>query len=257
MKRNCLLSFTALTAFALPMPLASAYQEPTAQGTAPSTTPAGSAQVARARSQELRQLTAKISEETGVRIVADSSLGRKQVTAPETTVAKDNIEDYLTRLARRVSNDVLVLKIYLPFGDKGRFTPDAIAQVARAQMELLGRPAPNTVQIQGKTLSVAEAEPVIQTLGLEPVYVLTSRQPMQSNRFVSGGAGATGIGDPSNVVDSLVKQLGVANVSDIPSGTYKVNLPAPNGAAREATVIVENAGSSRSIRVMVREGSTP
>lgn len=244
MKVFQLLHMVSVVALSFPFTVAYAQQTPTAQESTPGTTP-----TARARGQEsLRQITTQLSQATGVRIVADTNLSRQQVTAPQGTVTKDELDDYLTRLARRVSPEVMLLKIYLPTSESGHFTPDAIAQAARAQMELVGRAAPNTVQIQGKVLSSTDAEPLIRTLGLEPVYVLTTRQAPPSGSFVPGASGLAVTAD--NIVEGLTKQLGVSKVSEVPSGTYKVNLPGPDGVLREATIEVENTAGSTKIHVM-------
>jgi hypothetical protein len=115
-------------------------------------------------------------------------------------------------------------------------------------MDLLGRPAPNTVHIQGKVLSAAEAEPVIRQFGLEPVYVLTNRQM---------GAPAAPASGSASVTDTLMKQLGVTDVRGIPDGTYTVSVPGPNGALQDATVEVDNFEGGRRVRVKMNNPNIP
>jgi hypothetical protein len=202
-----------------------------------------------ARQETVRQIVDRISQSARFRIVADSALSRQQLTAPEDAVTRDTLEDYLTRLARRLPAGTSWMKVYLPPATENRrFSPDAIAQLARAQTELLGRPTPNTVQIQGKVLSQAEADPIIRTLGLEPVYVLTNRQ-------ASAFPGGLGGGNSNAMMDALTKQLGVASVTEIPSGTYNVTVPGANGSPMQATVEVENVDGKR--RISVRMGGAP
>jgi hypothetical protein len=201
------------------------------------------------RQETVKQIADRLSQTTRIRVVADSALGRQLLSAPEDAVTPATLEEYLTRLTRRLPPGTMWLKVYLPpTSDSRRFQPDAVAQLARAQMELLGRPAPNTVQIQGKVLSVTEAEPVIRTLGLEPVYVLTGRQAALN----PGGLGG---GSSNAVMDALTKQLGVANVTDIPNGTYKVTIPGADGSPQQATVEVDSSDGRR--RISVRVGNTP
>ncbi len=200
------------------------------------------------RQETVKQIVDRISQVSRVRVVTDNALARQQIAAPEDTVTPATLEDYLTRLTRRLPGGAMWMKLYLPpSGENRRFSPDAVAQLARAQMELLGRPAANTVHIQGKVLSQAAADPVIRTLGLEPVYVLTTRQ-------ASGLPGGLGAGNSNAVMDAVTKQLGVANVADIPSGTYKVTVPGADGSPMQATVEVENVEGRR--RISVRMGST-
>jgi hypothetical protein len=236
-----------LLALALPLTAAQAQEATVTTPAAPATNRAARG----GRQETLKQIMDRLSQTTGLRVVADSALSRQQITAPEETVTKDTLDEYLTRLSRRLPGGAFAMKVYLPLSTESRrFTPDAMAQLARAQMDLLGRPAPNTVQIQGKVLSMTEADPIIRTLGLEPVYVLTTRQAMPFP------AGASMI-NSSDMMNSLTKQLGVNNVADIPAGTYKVNVPGPDGTPREATVEVDNSDGVRKIRVMMGTPATP
>jgi hypothetical protein len=210
-------------------------------------TPAAPASGRAARQETLKQITDRLSQSTGVRVMADTGLSRLMLSAPPEAVTAASLDDYLTRLTRRLPPGTVALKLYLPpSSETRRFTPDAVAQLARAQMELLGRPAPNTVQIQGKALTLAEAAPVIRTLGLEPVYVLTNRQAPA----VPTGPGGL---NTTAIRETLAKQLGVANVNDIPTGTYKVTVPGPDGSPQEATVEVEK--SEGKSRIMIRMGT--
>ncbi|MES2459140.1 MAG: hypothetical protein V4671_01055 [Armatimonadota bacterium] len=197
------------------------------------------------RQETLRQITDRLTQTTGVRVLADSGLSSQMLSAPREAVTAQTLDDHLTRLTRRLPAGTVALKVYLPPAGAGRrFTPDSVALLARAQLELLGRPAPNTVQIQGKTLSATEAAPILRTLGLEPVYVLTNRQGPGMPRFGAESSNA--------MMDALTKQLGVPSVADIPPGTYKVTVPGPDGTPREATVEVESSEGKR--RIMVRMG---
>ncbi len=233
----------SLIALAMPLQLACA-QDVAAPTAPPRTTRA-------ARGETVKQITDRLTLSTGVRVIADSALSRQSVAAPEGAVTKETLDDYLTRLSRRLTPGTVLLKVYLPPATYGpRQTPDAIAKLARAQMDLMGRPAPNTVQIQGRTLTTAEAEPIVRTLGLEPVYVLTSRMAETG----AAGLGALGPNSGTAMMDALMKQLGVGKVEDIPTGSYKVNLPGPDGNLREATVEVENSEGKR--RISVRMGDT-
>jgi hypothetical protein len=199
------------------------------------------------RQETVKQIAERLSQSTGVRVVADTALSRSLLTAPEDAVTTATLEAYLTRLNRRLPPGSVWMKVYLPptTGSR-RFAPDAVAHLARAQMDLLGRPAPNTVQIQGNVLTLAEAEPIIRTLRLEPVYVLARRQgPL----FPAGPEGEKS----TTVMEALTKQLGLGNVNDIPVGTYKVTFPGADGSPSWAIVEVENVAGGR--RISVRSDS--
>lgn len=237
----------SLVALALPLQAVSAQEVP-----APPSPPPAAARTTRAvRDETVKQITDRLTLATGIRVVADTGMSRQLVAPPDGPVTKETLDDYLTRLARRLPPGTIAMKLYLPpAAGSPRSTPDTIAQLARAQMDLMGRPAPNTVQIQGKTLTAADAEPIVRTLGLEPVYVLTNRQA----ETVAGGLSALTGGNGNALMEALTKQLGVASVADIPTGTYKVSLPGANGSPQDATVEVENKDGTR--RISVRMGGT-
>ncbi len=211
---------------------------------------------ARARRQEtLKQIAARLSETTSLRILADSMAAPQPLVAPDGAVTADTIEDYLTRLTRRLPAGSAWYKVYLPAsGDNKPFTADAVAQFAQAQRKLLGRSAPGTVEIQGKVMTVAEAASVIQTLGLKPVYVITGVRQAGMAALASGllsGSGTTEFA--AELMSALTKQLGVANVENIPPGSYKVSLPGPDGSPQEANIEVSNTDGKR--RIAIRMGT--
>lgn len=237
-----MLAASSLSAYALP----ARAQEASTGGNSPHV----------ARQETVKLIVDRIRKEAGVAVMADSFLDRQVVTPPDTAVTRDTLEEYLTRLTRRLPAGTVWIKLYLPPATEGhRYIPDAVAQLASAQIGLLGRPAPDTVQIQGKTLSVAEAAPLIRALGLEPVYVLTSKQRMAASSASAGAGSFTA--DSSAVMDALTKQLGVSRVNDIPSGTYKVTVPGANGEMVNATINVENNGGQMRVGVQMRDSSGP
>lgn len=203
------------------------------------------------RQETLKHIADRLSVAAGAQVLTDSVLGPQSITPPDdtATVTAQTLEAYLNRLAFRLPPGSAWLKIYLPAVESRGYRPDRVADIARAQIDLFGRPAPGMIQIQGHSLSPADAKPVLQTLGLEPVYILTSRlAPRPSTMAALGGV------DTSQMMDSLTKQLGVASVADIPTGTYKVSLPGPDGVARNATVEVENSEGKRRVSVRIGDG---
>ena len=204
----------------------------------------------RKNTETLKHTADWLSATTGARVLTDSVLGPQLITPPDATgVTAETLEVYLTRLALRLPPGSAWFKIYLPAAESRGYRPDRIADMARAQADLFGRPTPGMIQIQGRSLSPTDAKPVLQTLGLEPVYILTSRlAPRPGTMAALGGV------DTSQMMDSLTKQLGVGSVADIPTGNYKVSLPGPDGVMRDATVEVENTEGKRRISVRVGDG---
>ena len=53
-----------------------------------------------------------------------------------------------------------------------------------------------------------------------------------------------------------MKQLGVTDLKNVPSGSYKVQLPGPDGNPVTADVRVNNDGGNTSISVRIGQTST-
>jgi len=239
-----------LWAFTMTASPVQAGQDTPAPASAPTKTASGRA----TRPETLKQITMRVGETTGLRVLADSALAGQRLVAPEDeAVTPATVEDYLTRLTRRLPPGAAWYKVYLPASAGDRpFTADAVAQLAQAQRALLGRSAANMVEIQGKVLTVAEAAPLIQTLGLTPVYVLAGKPGTTAANLAAAGGLWTG-GDTSALMGALTKQLGVANIKAIPPGSYKISLPGPDGSPREATV--EVSGTEESRRIAIKMGT--
>jgi hypothetical protein len=101
----------------------------------------------------------------------------------------------------------------------------------------------------GKQMTAAEADPYIRGLGLEPYYVILSRNVLMGQTLPV----PTGSQTRDPVTDALLKQLGVASVRDIPSGDYVVPIQDANGTTRTAHVKVSNVGGRTRISVSITD----
>jgi hypothetical protein len=209
-----------------------------------------------ARQQRLDRLVQEISKDTGLAILVDSSLGQKIIATPEATITRDNLEEQLAALVLKLPKGAIWTRLYLPAPSQPNrpYRGDALATYIRAQGGLSGRPLRSsvpkepTVEILGKKMPLAEAQAAIKSLGLSVYYVISN--PNTVGR-TAGGNGADGDvadrigGATGNVMKDLMKQLGVTNPKDIPSGNYNVPITKPDGSVGKATVNVENDGSGQ------------
>jgi hypothetical protein len=211
-----------------------------------------------ARAQSVQQITETLRQKSGLTVLATSDLVRQSIVPHDSLegVTTDSLETYLDGLVRRVPMASWA-KVYLPSpaASGRRYTGDAVAQLVMAQAGVFGRPTkapPGTVDIMGKRMTTAEAEPYIKGLGLEPCYVLYSRQTLTGQRMGSPNMPASPGGSGGDqITNALLKQLGVSNMKDIPSGEYTVPFTGPDGATRNAHVSVTNADGRMRIAVSV------
>jgi hypothetical protein len=199
----------------------------------------------------------RIADSSGITVLAESSLSEKSVEPLAQKATKDNIESVLNGLVKQLPRTVWA-KVMLPKPEAGkRYNPDAVAQYVRAQASLFGKVGASeagTVEIIGRRLPAADAEPVVQRLKLVPYYVLINTDSVAS-RISSALEGVPqlqfGGGKGGDMMGALLKQLGVASPDQIPSGTYTVQIPGPDGNPTNAKVSVRNEGGSLSIGVAI------
>ncbi len=199
----------------------------------------------------------RIADSSGITVLAESSLAEKSVEPLAQKATKDNIESVLNGLVKQLPRTVWA-KVMLPKPEAGkRYNPDAVAQYVRAQASLFGKVGASeagTVEIIGRRLPAADAEPVVQRLKLVPYYVLINTDSVAS-RISSALEGVPqlqfGGGKGGDMMGALLKQLGVASPDQIPSGTYTVQIPGPDGNPTNAKVSVRNEGGSLSIGMAI------
>lgn len=203
--------------------------------------------------QKLSIVVQKLTEETGIAVLADSSVVGVAVPAPAGPTTAENLEDRLDALVKQMPRGSAWAKVWLPAPEKGRrYSPDAVSQYVRAQASLFGKAGVSQagmVEILGRKMAEPAAAPHVKGLGLVPYYVLTNANA-SANRLASlGGPGSAPGSNP--VMDGLMKQLGVSSPREIPTGTYKVTIPGPDGNPVDARIHVENDGSTMKIGVEV------
>lgn len=208
------------------------------------------------RLQKLSVLTQKLTEETGVAVLADSSVTGIAVLPPDGPTTAQNLEDRLDAIVKQMPRGAAWAKVWLPAPEKGRrYSPDAVSQYVRAQASLFGKAGASEagmVEILGRKIAQRDADTHVKGLGLVPYYVLTNPNAVGPRlaQGLGGGPGG-GPGGGNAVMDSLMKQLGVGSPREIPTGTYKVTIPGPDGTPMDAQIHVENNGNSISIGVQV------
>lgn len=129
--------------------------------------------------RSVAEIARRISEASGVQVVADSSVASVQVPLPAEATTAENFERQVAALAEAAGKDATWGKLYLPAPPAGArgYKGDDVAAFASAQARLFGRvgdaPA-GSVEILGKVVPAAEAEGYVRGLGLQPVYLITN-----------------------------------------------------------------------------------
>ena len=238
---------TLLASALLLMPtLASAHQAPASERPRPE------------RELAVSVIVRQLAQDSGENVLVDSSLAALRAPALPKATSKDNLEAQLDALLRKLPDGSAWAKLYLPKPQEGkRYAADNLSRYAMAQAGLfggkVGTSKPGMVEVMGRLITQSEANPLIQKLDLVPYYILTNpRKPMLAVGGPSGGSPFGG----ANVSDLLMKQLGVSDLKDVPSGNYKVQLPGPDGNLVTADVKVNNEGGNTSIAVRIGQTST-
>jgi hypothetical protein len=199
----------------------------------------------------------QLGEASGQNVLVDSSLAALKAPALAKATTKENLEEQLDALLRKLPDGAAWAKLYLPRPQEGkRYAADNLSRYALAQAGLfggkVGASKPGMVEVMGRLMTQAEATPFVQKLDLVPFYILSNpRKPAMAFGGPGGGAGPFG---GANISDLLMKQLGVTDLKNVPSGSYKVQLPGPDGTPMTADVRVNNEGGNTSIAV--RMGSS-
>ena len=202
----------------------------------------------------------QLGQDSGQNVLVDSSLAALKAPALTKATTKDNLEEQLDILLRKLPDGTAWAKLYLPKPIEGkRYAADNLSRYAVAQAGLfggkVGASKPGMVEVMGRLMTQAEANPLIQKLDLVPYYILSNpRKPTMAFGGPGGGAGSPFGG--ANISDLLMKQLGVTDLKNVPSGNYKVQLPGPDGNPVTADVKVNNDGDNTSIAVRIGQTST-
>jgi hypothetical protein len=127
-------------------------------------------------SQTLEAALRDVSKRAETHVCAVTLLSREQVPPVERAVTKENLEEVLADLRRRLTLPARLVKLYLPPPPAGRtWRAEELLAFAQAQADLFATPIGDmrkeTVQVLGKNLPVEKAKAVIEALDLRPVYV--------------------------------------------------------------------------------------
>jgi hypothetical protein len=195
----------------------------------------------------------QLGQDSGQNVLVDSSLAALKAPALAKATTKANLEEQLDALLRKLPEGAAWAKLYLPKPQEGkRYAADNLARFAVAQASLfggkVGTSKPGMVEVMGRMMPEAEALPLVQKLDLVPYYILSNpRRPAMAFGGPSAGSPFGG----ANISDLLLKQLGVTDLKNVPSGSYKVQLPGPDGNPVTADVKVNNEGGNTSIAVRI------
>ena len=123
-----------------------------------------------------------LTRQSGVLVVADSTVENENAAMPPdgTAITAQNMDDILAKMVEALPEGVHWAKLYLPPPPKGKkWTGEDVAAYALAQARLFGNvggdDTPGYVEILGQKVPTAQAQTVITTLNLRPVYLVTRR----------------------------------------------------------------------------------
>lgn len=215
-------------------------------------------ETARAKSERevvVSVVVRQLAQDSGQNVLVDSSLAATKVPALVKPTTAENLEDQLDILVRKLPEGSAWAKLYLPKPQEGkRYAADNLSRYALAQASLfggkVGTSKPGMVEVMGRLMTQAEANPLIQKLDLQAFYIVSNPRKPQMAFGAPGAGGAAPFGG-ANISDLLMKQLGVTDLKDVPSGSYKVQLPGPDGNPVTADVKVNNEGGNTSIAVRI------
>jgi len=204
----------------------------------------------------LADVLRKMTDTAGVPLLAEGFLGRMPVVAGDRRASKENLEDLLDALVAQLPKAVWA-KVMLPKPAEGKkYTGDAAARYVRAQAALFGKVGASeagTVEILGKRIATERADVHVKGLGLVPYYVILGTDP-EGARLAEGIGSQLPVisgGAVPDIMGPLLKQLGVGSPNEIPTGTYSVKVPGPDGAPMDAKIRIVNENGSLSIAVSI------
>jgi hypothetical protein len=175
----------ALMAFSLVSPIAHAQ-------TGADATPGVAKSVANVKVTDiaLAQVVLRLTRESGVTVVAESTLATRPITVSATG---GSLESVLTKLASALPKGAVIRATLTPQPDittlNGAADGDAVATLLRAQDVFAPKPpagievvkpqafVPGKFEFMGQMVTLAEVAPQIAALHLRPVYVVMMQRP--------------------------------------------------------------------------------
>ena len=207
-----------------------------------------------AAAKPLSSVVLGLGKTFGQTILLDTPLSLEKTTfAPKTGESDATLEETLTKLVKTLPSGAAWAKVYLPEPPPGKkYTGDAVAGYVMAQAALFGKAGeskPGKIELLGKQLPDAEAEPMVAGLKLVPYYILSA----PTRRLAGAGALAGMMKDGANdIMGPLLKQLGVTDPKDIPPGTYKISIPGPDGTMMDGNVnVMDDGNGHRAVAISV------
>ena len=125
------------------------------------------------------QVATHLSRVSGYAIYVDSRVARERIPMISTAadITAEKLEEHIKELIKSLPRGGGWAKLYLPPPPKGKvWKADEVVEMARAQARLygiVGAVEPETIEILSVKLSPEKAKPVIEAMGLKPVYVIT------------------------------------------------------------------------------------
>lgn len=125
------------------------------------------------------QVATHLSRVSGFAIYVDSRVARERIpwvaTTPE--ISAEKLEVHIQELIKSLPSGGGWAKLFLPPPPKGKvWSAEQVLDLARAQARLYGTVGavdPESIEIFSVKLPPDKAKPVIEALGLKPVYVIT------------------------------------------------------------------------------------
>lgn len=126
--------------------------------------------------KSLTYILGQFKRTTGFTVLCPTSMSVQTAPIPGEPATPESLEAQLDTLVKSLPKGTIWAKLLLPPPAPGRqFKGDDLAAYALAQARLFGTVGgaeTGTVEVLSKKLSPEVAAPVVQTLGLQPVYVL-------------------------------------------------------------------------------------
>jgi hypothetical protein len=125
------------------------------------------------------QIVKKMSEESGIAVVADSTVASVLVEPLTEATTPANLEQQIGALAKAIGKDTQWARLFLPEpSNGGAYNGDDVADFAMIQARLfrtaIGNAPNGSVEVLGKTFGGEKAQPYVAGLDLKPVYLLTN-----------------------------------------------------------------------------------
>ena len=147
------------------------------------------------RPRPLETVLQTLTKNSGIPVVAESSLAGAQADYPRESATPQNLEALLDKVVKSLPPGTVWKKAMLPASTRF-YRGDDVAAFLEIQTRMFGRATekpgePGIIEVLGQKLSQERATPVVATLGLKPVYVLLNTNNRRSADGITGANGQT------------------------------------------------------------------